>query len=166
MFMGRIPRGTILAVVSLLALERLAYADEWVKFNAPDKRTASLIEKLFRAEFTRPSSEYELAPELADEAKASWVKLSAKEEPSLFVMLGGKYCGSGGCPIFGFGETERGWSKIYFQFGGEGVELLSTSTNGRRDIRQYEGMGAAESLEIISRWNKAAYVPAVTRQIR
>jgi hypothetical protein len=103
---------------------------------------------------------------LADEATSAWVKVSEDEPAYLFVMLGGGYCGSGGCLIYAFRKTQRGWVKVYSKFGADGIEVLDTSTKGHRDLRRYEEFASAGTFEIISRWNGSAYSQATRRQVR
>jgi len=90
-------------------------------------------------------------------AQSAWVSVTDTEPPYLFVMLQGMYCGSGGCPIYGFRELNGAWQEIYFKFGGEGIDLLDTSTGAHRDIQQYEQMGAGQIVEHHSRWDGLAY---------
>ncbi len=120
----------------------------------------ALIGKLFGGEFSRPGAEYELAPNLADNATSAWVRVSGDEPAYLFVMLGGGYCGSGGCLIYAFRKTKRGRAKVYAKFAADGIEVLDTSTKGHRDLRRYEDFASAGTFEIISRWNGSAYSPA------
>jgi hypothetical protein len=153
----------VTAVFGLLMLLSAAHAAEAVRFDSPDERAAALLDNLLREELTQPNSHREYTPEAAEEAQAAWVRVTAAEPPYLFVMLQGDYCGSGGCAIYGFREIKGKWQRIYFDFGGEGIDLLDTSTKLHRDIRQYESMGAGQAIEITSRWDGSAYREARRR---
>jgi hypothetical protein len=149
---------TLPAILASIVVFSGAYAAEEVSFQRPDTRTATLLPKLLRDELTRRGSGYEYNSEASEVAETAWVKLSEAKPPYLFIMLHGSgYCGSGGCAIYGFRKTKGGWRRIYFHFGGEGIELLNTTTDGHRDIRQDEPAGEGRMVEVTSRWNGSSY---------
>jgi hypothetical protein len=156
-------RRIVVAAFGLLMLMSVAHAAGWVRFGSPDERATAVLENLLREELTRPGSHYEYAPEAAKQAQTAWVRVTDAEPPFLFVMLQGKYCGSGGCAIYGFRNIKDKWQRVYFHFGGEGIDLLDTSTKLHRDIQQYEQMGAGQAIEIISRWDGSVYREARRR---
>jgi hypothetical protein len=127
--------GIVLAAFGLLMLISVAHAAEWVRFDSPDERAATILDNLLREELTRPGSNYEYVPEAAEGARTAWVRVTDTEPPFLFVMLQGAYCGSGGCAIYGFCNIKDKWQRVYFHAGGEGIYLLDTSTKLHRDIR-------------------------------
>jgi hypothetical protein len=150
-------RSIVLAAFGLLMLISVAHAAEWVRFDSPDERAATILDNLLREELTRPGSYYEYVPEAAEGARTAWVRVTDTESPFLFVMLQGVYCGSGGCAIYGFCNIKDKWQRVYFHAGGEGIYLLDTSTKLHRDIQQYEQIGAGQTIESISRWDGSVY---------
>jgi hypothetical protein len=80
-------------------------------------------------------------------------------------MPGGGYCGASNCLILGFCQYTGGWRRVYAQFGGDGLEVLSTSTKGHRDLRQWEILGGGKSRESTSHWDGQAYGKPVARQL-
>jgi len=154
------------AAFGLLMLISVAHAAEAVRFDSPDERAATILDNLLREELTRPGSNYEYTPEAAERAHTAWVRVTDAEPPFLFVMLQGDYCGSGGCAIYGFRKIKDKWQRVYFHAGGEGIDLLDTSTTLHRDIRQYEQMGAGQAIDSISRWDGSVYREARRRSAK
>jgi len=134
-----------------------AHADQWVAFRPSNARVSSLLDRLLKVELSRSGADYQYDPDAAQSAQIAWVKISRDESPYLFAMLQGSYCGSGGCAIYGFRNVNGKWRKAYFCFGGEGLEVLDTSSNGHRDLRQDEQDGAAMETEITSVWDGQEY---------
>ena len=96
---------------------------------------------------------------------ARWIDLTGEGVPALFV-LPVHLCGASNCTIIGFEERDGEWVKIYELFGGEGLDVKTSKTNGYFDIQQYRGLGAARGFEIESHWNGEKYVTDEAREIK
>jgi hypothetical protein len=62
--------------------------------------------------------------------------LSGTRWDAVFVQLNGPgLCGSGGCTTQILHRSDQGWTEVGSLFGCDKIELLSTKTQGLRDIR-------------------------------
>ena len=159
-------RAAIVLVLAASFYATKTFAAEEARFTAPGKNLRALVRRLLTEEFSRPDSTYELVPDPARHALTAWARIENSAPRYLFVLPGGGYCGATNCLILGFRKTASGWIRVYSQFGGDGIEVLDTSTNGHRDLRQWEGSAGEGMVVITSHWSGSAYGKPVIRRAR
>jgi hypothetical protein len=82
--------------------------------------------------------------------------LSGNSWDAVFVELQGLgLCGSGGCTTQILHRTDQGWTEVGSLFGCDKIELLSTKTQGLRDIRYAD---CPSNQEYVYRFDGRGYV--------
>jgi hypothetical protein len=159
-------RGSLSVVLALIALFSTVHSaralDDVAVDNAPpDSKAVSAINAALGARIHQDIQHsqdlgFQTSTNIADLTTAAWVRVDDDEPSYLFVIINSE-CGASDCDIIGLRPTKSGWVKVYDVFGGDGITLLDTKTNGHRDIEQDMSGGEGHYIALTSHWAKNSY---------
>ena len=153
----------ILAVITLFLTVHSACAQDGIAVDSapPDSKAVAAIDTALGARIHQDIQHsqdlgFQSSTNIADLTTAAWVRVDDGEPPYLFVIIISE-CGASDCYIIGLRPSKSGWVKVYEIFGGDGITLLDTKTNGHRDIEQDMSGVDGHYIALTSHWAVDSY---------
>jgi len=150
----------LLPVTVLLFLSGTTARALDVVLTPPDAAALTVIRTVLgnqiRHEMQDPVGWRHFGSDLKDATMPAWVRIASAERPYLFVFITPE-CGASDCTIIGLRPVGDAWVKVYEVFGGDGLTVLDSITDGHHDLRQSVSRGGGHNDLLTSRWSKDRY---------